>query len=93
MNVIIIKEEDHGLIGIADSIIHAIDFLINENWLNEYTDVFQYAGDDKWTESSIKERFGVSWEKIIKQFNLEELNEVFDGGFYFSEETVCSGEE
>lgn len=93
MNVIIIKEECHGLIGIADSIIHAIDFLINENWLNEYTDIFQYAGNDKWTEISIKKRFGVDWEKTIKQFNLEELNDVFDGCFYFSEETVYKGED
>ena len=58
MKVIIIDEENHGFIGVADSVIHAIDFLIENHWLTEYSSVFQYAGNGKWIESSVKERFG-----------------------------------
>lgn len=93
MKVIIIDEENHGFIGVADSVIHAIDFLIENHWLTEYSSVFQYAGNGKWTESSVKERFGDSWAQTIKQFNREKFNDEFEGNFYFSEETVYIGED
>lgn len=93
MKVIIIDEENHGFIGVADSVIHAIDFLIENHWLTEYSSVFQYAGNGKWTESSVKERFGDSWAQTIKQFNREKFNDEFEGSFYFSEETVYTGED
>lgn len=92
MTVIIIKEEYHGFIGVADSVVHAIDFLIDKNWLTKYTDVFRYAGNGKWIENSVEERFGTNWEQIIKQFCLEDFNNIFDGCFYFSEEMVYTGE-
>ena len=93
MKVIIIDEENHGFIGVADSVIHAIDFLIDTHWLTGDSYLYQYAGNGKWTESSVKKRFGVGWAQTLKQFNREEFNDVFEGSFYFSEETVYTGEE
>lgn len=91
MKVIIINEECHGFIGVADSVIHAIDFLINEDWLNENTNIYRCVGNGKWIGKSLKEKFGANWKQIIKQFCLEDFNDVFEGGFLLWEEVVYTG--
>lgn len=81
MTVTIIKEESHGLIGVAKDRETAINYLIQTDWINSNTDFY-----DKEKEKflSLKEMFGESWkEEIVKQ-----NDDFFEGSFYFSEKNL-----
>lgn len=94
MKVITIREECHGFIGIADTKEHVIDFLIKENWLSENTELPYFDGKDKkWKERSVKEKLGENWESILKNSDIEQMNDLLDDSFFFYEEHVYTGEE
>jgi hypothetical protein len=95
MKVIAISEECHGLIGLADNLEHAIDFLMDENWLDEETTVPVF--NDKtmiWEDVSMVERFGEHWGNTLRGAkNCAELNEAFNECFFFCEGEVYTGED
>lgn len=80
-DVIMISEENHGVIGVAVDEAAAIRFLIDEGWV-----------DDLWDEEQQKyvfhetlfDRYGVDnlLDLMLKMY--AENNECFDGIFYFS---------
>ena len=95
MKVIVISEECHGFIGLTDTLEHAIDFLMDEDWLNEGTTipVFNDKTND-WEDVSVVERFGEYWENTLRGAkNCDELNEVFSDCFLFCEREVYTGED
>ena len=54
MKVIVISEDCHGFIGLADTLEHAIDFLMDEGWLDEGTTIPVFNEKTKeWEEISI----------------------------------------
>ena len=94
MKVITITEDCHGFIGIADTKEHAIDFLIDENWLSGDTELPYFDEEDKtWTDSSVKERLGEDWEDVLKNSDIEKMNDLLEDTFFFDEEHVYTGEE
>lgn len=95
MKVIIISEECHGFIGLADTLEHAIDFLMDEDWLNEGTTIPVFNNKiNKWKDVSMAERFGEHWGNTLRSAKTcDELNEAFNESFFFYEKNVYTGED
>lgn len=82
--VIIINEECHGFIGVAHDVPSVIDFLVKRNWLHEWTEIFVVNKD--WT--TVQAEFGNNWKEHFQSLPLDDLQDIFDGCFYFQEEKV-----
>lgn len=95
MKVIVISEECHGFIGLADNLEHAIDFLMDEDWLNEGTTIPIFNSKTKiWEDVPVTERLGEHWGNTLRSAeSCDELNEALDGCFFFDEMDVYSGED
>lgn len=94
MKVIIIKEENHGIICCAKNYKSSIRFLIKEHWLDDNTEVWDEKKDETshpW--SPLAEVLGEDWTDIIEnQWNLEDFNDFFYGSFYLYEKEIYEGE-
>ena len=84
--VVTIQEDNHGLIGIAKDYPSAIDFLINENWLDKKFEV--WVDNEDYLTQSIKDKLGENWKEIISTWDTEQFNNYFDGNFYLAIEEV-----
>lgn len=84
--VVTIQEDNHGLIGIAKDYLSAIDFLVNENWLDEKFEV--WVDNEDYLTQSIKDKLGKNWKEIISTWNTEQFNNYFEGNFYLVIEEV-----
>lgn len=93
MTVIVITEENHGFIGLVKDVKDVINFLIDTDWIDKNTDIFYYDENKTWKTITLIERYGDKWKDILSSMNLEELSELFDGGFYFEIEEVYEKEE
>ena len=82
MNVIVISEDQHGMIGIAKNYESAIDFLFKEDWLSPEFEVI----DKHYNWVSLKD-LNISIDNI-KQMEIDEFNKFFDGYFYLDIDTV-----
>lgn len=87
MKVLLINEDNHGVIGVAKDVDSVVSFLIKENWLHENTDICHDEGDG-WTWDPIKEVCGKDWEHFLRSLTVEQFNEVWEGCFYLEEEKV-----
>ena len=76
MNIIIIREDNHGVIGVAKDYDSAINFLVQNQWLT--TDIEVLNSIEEWT--SLKE-LGLDIE-TIRSWDIEAFNDFFDGTFY-----------
>ena len=77
-NVIIINEECHGFIGVARDVPSAINFLWQNNWLSGCTEI---PIAHEWV--SVESVYGKNWCEHFKKCTLDELQNIFDGCFYF----------
>lgn len=95
MKVIVISHESLGFIGLADTLEHAIDFLMDKDWLNEGTTVPVFNEKTRnWDYVSLTERFGEHWGNTLRSAkNCDELNDAFNEYFCFDEMNVYSGED
>ena len=88
MEVIIIREECHGVIGVATTDKAAKQWLIREGWVNKHNEVCNpYSG----RSSSLEKLFGENWKKAYMNFDEEDMEYM---GFYLNskeliEETDC----
>lgn len=71
MKVILVNEDNHGLLGIAVDYHRAIDFLIETGWLYDDTEV--WVGE---SECFLKDTFS-NWREEIKSWDIEKFNEFF----------------
>ena len=76
MNIIIIHEDNHGVLGVAKDYDSAIDFLAQNQWLT--TDVEVLNSIEEFVP--IKE-LGLDIE-TIRSWDIEAFNDFFDGIFY-----------
>ena len=90
MNVIVIREECHGFLGVAKDMKNAFQFLLEEDWITAKTE-FPIDADD---DSDF-----VSLETLMKRFEFNNLLDTlmfmwsdsemwFDAMFYFEKETI-----
>ena len=80
MEVILISEENHGIIGCVASEKDVVPWLIRENWVNQYTELYNQDIDDYET---IKDKYGLTWFQRLSKMDLDELAEVLDYTFSF----------
>lgn len=82
MKVILIHEDNHGIIGVAKDYKSAIDCLIQNQWLHNKTEVLNSL--EEWTTL---EELGLDIE-TIKKWDIEAFNDFFDGIFYLDVDTL-----
>ena len=85
MKVVVIHEDNHGMIGIALAYPNAISFLIEKDWLTS-TEEILWNNKDKWL--TVEEVFGENWEDKLKELDIEKFNEYFEGCFHLEEMEV-----
>lgn len=95
MQVIIIREDNHGQIGVATTYKAALQWLIKSAWVECFTDV-ALPEEGEWKYKSIEDfanSFGYDdWKEFLFEI-LEQSTDDFRGlldsmGFYFSEDEL-----
>lgn len=84
MRVVTIEEDNHGMIGIAKTYADAVHFLVEDNWLNELTEL--YLGDEVY--KTIIEDLGEEWFTVMLNWSMKKFNEYFEGCFYLNDVEV-----
>ena len=84
--VILIEEDNHGLIGVAKDYSSAIDFLVNENWLDENFEV--RVDNEDYLIQTIKDKLGENWKEVVLSWDTVQFSNFFDGSFYLTTEAV-----
>ena len=79
MRVVTIEEDNHGLIGIAMTYADAVHFLVNNDWLDELTEI--YCEDDE-VYKRVIEDLGEDWLEVILDWSMEKFCEYFEECFY-----------
>ena len=87
MNVLLIHEDNHGVIGVAKDVDSAVSFLIKKGWLFENTYICHDNGSG-WVWDPIKEVYGKDWEHFLRSLTVEQFNEIWESCFYLEEEEV-----
>lgn len=82
MTVIVIYEDNHGMIGIAKDYESAINFLLQNHWLDSEFEIM----DENYKWVALKD-LNVSIGDI-RQMDIDKFNEFFDGCFYLDIDTV-----
>lgn len=85
MKVIIINEDNHGTLGIAENYTRAIDFLFMYDWIQAGTEIYNYDTKE-WT--NIEELLGDNWINVIRAYTIDEFNNTFDAVFRLEEMLV-----
>lgn len=80
MKVILISEENHGIIGCVASEKDVMPWLARENWVNQYTELYK---QDTYDYETIKDRYGLTWFQPLSKMNLDDLAEALDYTFSF----------
>lgn len=82
MTVCIIHEENHGTIGVAMNLVAAKQWLIESNWVNSGSEIY-----DEETElpNTLEGKYGHNWLDYYKSFSTDDLENM---GFYFGFETI-----
>lgn len=83
--VILVSEDNHGLLCVVKDFQSAVDFLIKEYWIDEETEVYVDAKSE-W--ASLEELFGKNWEKEIRNLSRESFEELFDESIYLEDEEI-----
>lgn len=83
MKVVLIHEDNHGLLGVAKDYESALYFLLQEAWLTRATEVWN---EEKETFIPLRDMnicFG-----DIKKWDIDKFNEFFEGIFYLDVDNV-----
>ena len=80
MRVVTIEEDNHGQIGIAKTYADAVHFLVNDEWLSAFTEI--YCGDEIF--KPVIEDLGEDWFAEILDWSIEKFCEYFEGCFYLN---------
>lgn len=76
MKVVMISEDNHGMIGLATTYEKAVEFLVKDNWLDG-----NYIVEEE-TDTTIAELLGENWLLTVQCRDLEWFNEFFEDVFY-----------
>jgi hypothetical protein len=83
--VITVSEESHGFLCVAKDFQSAIDFLINDHWITEATEVYD---DPNGGWLRLDEMFEDNWEESIRNLSRESFEELFTDMIYIFDEDV-----
>ena len=82
--VILVNEDWHGQIGVAKTYKDAVHYLIDNDWLNEKSEITKE--DEEWI--SIKEVYGDQWQEEILSLDIDKFNTIFLDMFLLCEVEV-----
>lgn len=82
--VILIIEENHGIIGVAKNFSSAIDFLYDNNWMTPETELYNPFDDTAESDWISFAKYNLSKEDL-KKCGLEIFNDLFDSVFFLDE--------
>lgn len=83
--VILVSEDNHGLLCVVKDFQSAVDYLIKEYWVDEATEVYNDAKSE-WVR--LDELFGEDWEKEVRNLSRESFEELFDESIYLEDEEI-----
>ena len=87
--VILIEEDNHGMIGVAKDYPSAIDFLVNEGWLDGSFEVWVGLTQTQ----TLEDHLGELWYVAIRdEWDIKQFSKFFDGSFYLTIEKVYGAE-
>ena len=72
MTIVVINEENHGLLGVARDYISAIDFLVRDGWLDQSTKMWDERRNE-WV--SLEKSFGSNWVSVISKWSIDAFND------------------
>ena len=85
--VCLIKEDNHGNIGIAKDYPSAIDFLVDSDWLDGKFEV--WVDNNISLTQTLEDHLGELWYVAIRdEWDTEQFNNFFEGSFYLTIEGV-----
>ena len=94
MTVILIEEDNHGQIGVANNYYNAVKWLIGEHWLDDTTEVWVDCDEDDCHWRTLSEQFGEGWaDMMTDQWDINDFNSYFDGSFYLTPVEVIGTED
>jgi hypothetical protein len=77
MKVLIVREDNHGVLTVAKDFASAVKLLVNTNWLDE-----DYCVCQNWEQHiTIEEDLGEQWLEEVKKMGVDKFNRYFDGNF------------
>ena len=85
MEVYIIHEDNHGVLGVADSYESAVQFRIDNEWL---TEDFEILDREEYYSRPLY-ALEIKPEEI-KAWNINKFNDFFDGDFYIEEDNLIT---
>lgn len=90
MTVIKVFEDCHGLICLAKDYESALEFLVNNNWIEDSIEVFVGENEEGMGEyQRVIEVFGEDWVDMMRDhWNINDFNEYWDGSFYLEEAVI-----
>lgn len=88
MKVILVHEDNHGLIGIAKDYQSALAFLVKHDWLNG---LCEFWDDENSEWVSIQNYFGDNWQTVLEELTLKDFNLLWEGCFTLEEAEVFGG--
>lgn len=83
MTVVLIHEDNHGLLGVAKDYESAINYLIQNQWLNIDTEVYSTEKEEYTSLRELKITIG-----NIREMGIDKFNELFDGVLYLDVDNV-----
>lgn len=89
MTCITIEECNHGIIGIATNYKSAIKFLIAEDWLSDYTDIYSDEKDE-WINLI---EWRADWKEYLLSRDMDEFNTLFTDLFYLEDYDIFNAAE
>ena len=75
--VYIIYEDDHGLIGVANTFQNVIKYLIDTSWIDDSYEVTLIDENELWNSENIVTHFGKDWRNIIINMTEQEFFDAF----------------
>ena len=86
-NVILIEEENHGIIGVAKDYPSVVDFLVDRDQLDGKFEV--WADNEISLTQTLEDHLGELWYVAIRdEWDTEQFNNFFEGSFYLTIEEV-----
>lgn len=83
MTVILMHEDNHGLLGVAKDYESAIDYLLQNQWLDIETEIYSIERDELCSLKELDITIG-----DIRQMGIDKFNDLFDGVLYLDVDNV-----
>ena len=88
--VVLINEDNHGLIGVANNYYNAVKWLIENGWLNSFD--YIWMEDNRW--KTIIDALGENWKDLmLNEWDIDKFNEIFQESFSLALVNIIGTEE